>query len=1628
MSDFIITEAIDEDQVENEEKEEDEGNSFYDNEFIDDESQFEDQNFSDYYGFTNVQRSYDDAIQDSLSDFDFSQEASNYNFDDNEENFDEFQDFETKIKKFKKNLFFPHELQNENSFLCSILYAVRYHFTKKFDTVDDDEIEKDIGNIFEEIFPLKDFLKLDLNISKFEEQCYTINHILSKNNLFLRVFEQKNKFRYITNTTKEKKKIIREISSCVKEKFNGFLIIRIEFDQKKRREFLPIDIVYKPVKNQNEIINCFFTDKIHLAYRTSYTDGTKNALKPTSAFKCYFCTKFSCRKERFEKHLECCNGKAGFVYNFDTQNILTFEENLKLKHDIPLTAYIDFETTAPTDKMLDPESCKMRAVSYAIIFAFHPHLKLNRIIIERSFGHSLLKLTTIDYLTNEQLKFHDPINLKQLRDSAIEVSQRKKVNAISEMFSVELKFASDCLLKWFYSKNKKIELSLQEKKDYEVKNPIDWQEGICQICTFPLDVKPSESLNSNKITYGDFLIQKEHKFLRNVLSEDDLNKSDAIKTIDSYHEKFKKYLRICIYAESSMKTLNTFSECCYNELIELLNENLPEIENFENLKEAISEVKIKSKTKISKNNLQIYAFFYKEIMKFPSTFFESEAFTTNDLFEMVHKLLNVKIHLHHSHITGEIKGYSHDFCNWIVKENRDVVSCIAHNFFKFDLFFVLKNIRLSVWRTKDVNIGGKNLTDINFASIDNFKFIDTLKYYQTSLAQLSETATNEEKEKIQKLTVQFLTTHDHFSKVWKNLTYEQRKKVVDIISSGKGVIPYEKIETINSLSIVKPEDGIFFSKDEFFSTLKDAEVDNESYENSKKLYILLQMRNLSDLNDLYNVQDVIILLEIIENRFQIIQDKTNYNPRIINSASKLSGCIQREKSKCILALPINNVQMEVFEKTVCGGFSSVNNRLSFDSEILMPNLKAIDYDKMNIDESFKAYKRNDLKVVFSLKLDNEGKFSRKRVISKIVKLDENNQYGYAMTKPMPTGCIKENNNPSWLKFNLLLETVTLEDKIGHLFIVDIEFDEENAGKREYYYNEIFPPIIEKEKKVDVNERSLFQLLELFEKTEDAKPKSYRVTAKSHATLFPKKCIPLYIEDLQFLIKRAGWIVTKLYSHLTFEQGKIKKDFVLMNQYSRQNAKNDIEKNFYKLMNNSNFGFDCRNNANNLKFEPLINEIEELSYIKKYHNLFDEKVKQFVSSNILEQKINQDFEQEMSEIKENDQFKDIRITELKNRRDENFDALELFKKKEKRMKKRKVKDDFFDRKTSLLENRRIKTMIDFEENNCSSIKSLVVKSSQNIKVSSRFIKGKMLMFAKLSIKSFVYDMIDVFCFPNEKIQEIYSRYQIEKCFLYQNLTDTDSSSLFFVFICNMESTLPENEARKVIFECMINSKIFERLDISDDFWKNYNVQDKSTKKVMGLFEIENIDNPNICTIAVNPKEYFEKFRNRGINKKHKGVRRDTKGMDFERYASRIKDLRLDLENNVEKEKIVQKRLQVKNTEMIMTSTNKVKFAQINDKRYYFSDGIVSLPFGHPSLEKIRNYKKSLKDIHKVINDEKNKLLKDENEVVNLNERLRILRAIYSQPFKYYTLKTNRPYLVQNNVTIPTKHYILNSHWL
>ena len=178
--------------------------------------------------------------------------------------------------------------------------------------------------------------------------------------------------------------------------------------------------------------------------------------------------------------------------------------------------------------------------------------------------------------------------------------------------------------------------------------------------------------------------------------------------------------------------------------------------------------------------------------------------------------------------------------------------------------------------------------------------------------------------------------------------------------------------------------------------------------------------------------------------------------------------------------------------------------------------------------------------------------------------------------------------------------------------------------------------------------------------------------------------------------------------------------------------------------------------------------------------------------------------------------------------------------------------------------------------------LVANGNTAMDVTSKFIKGKMQMFAKVSLKSFVYDMIDVFCFPTEEVKMIYDKYGIIKCHLYLNLTDANSCSRFFNFICKKECNIKESKSRNVIFQILKQSKIAERLDVSDTFWSQFEIRDENVKKQVGLYEVEYINNANICTIVINPKEYFEKLENWTLNKKHKGVRQDAKGVNFENY--------------------------------------------------------------------------------------------------------------------------------------------------
>ena len=141
------------------------------------------------------------------------------------------------------------------------------------------------------------------------------------------------------------------------------------------------------------------------------------------------------------------------------------------------------------------------------------------------------------------------------------------------------------------------------------------------------------------------------------------------------------------------------------------------------------------------------------------------------------------------------------------------------------------------------------------------------------------------------------------------------------------------------------------------------------------------------------------------------------------------------------------------------------------------------------------------------------------------------------------------------------------------------------------------------------------------------------------------------------------------------------------------------------------------------------------------------------------------------------------------------------------------------------------ILEFNDAQSSAIKSIAVKNETNIKCTTRFMSGKLLMFAKLSLKSFIYSLVELLYFPAENpiVKSIYNKYNIEKIHCYHILTDTDSTAIQFVIISNIESTYPENKVLEILFEIFSCTEIVNRFDTSDEYWKRVNVCRPDNKK-------------------------------------------------------------------------------------------------------------------------------------------------------------------------------------------------------
>ena len=277
-------------------------------------------------------------------------------------------------------------------------------------------------------------------------------------------------------------------------------------DEKIRKDYQPTDAVYIPAKHYKHTIDCFFTNSIHKTRRTTLSPGKSGAVEHTNAYECYSYSQFFAIKERLEAHLKICSKMSGVIYKFEHQSPVTYEDNSKFIGDLLFAACFDFEATVGSNTKI------------------------------------------FSYLNKEMLENLDQVTAKQRKDCAVSAFNKTTKFAFSEIFSTELKVASDCIKNWFRQRFNIpfLELYAFKKQKYEKEKLIDWSLDKCVIYQFALLLGTVNGVESKELTYYDFIIRREHMLLRNIYNLEVLRKSPSLGTLEGYYDSFMFFVRVFI--------------------------------------------------------------------------------------------------------------------------------------------------------------------------------------------------------------------------------------------------------------------------------------------------------------------------------------------------------------------------------------------------------------------------------------------------------------------------------------------------------------------------------------------------------------------------------------------------------------------------------------------------------------------------------------------------------------------------------------------------------------------------------------------------------------------------------------------------------------------------------------------------------------------------------------------------------------------------------------------------------------------------------------------------------------------------------------------------------------------------
>ncbi|KAL9958218.1 hypothetical protein ACROYT_G035203 [Oculina patagonica] len=317
-------------------------------------------------------------------------------------------------------------------------------------------------------------------------------------------------------------------------------------------------------------------------------------------------------------------------------------------------------------------------------------------------------------------------------------------------------------------------------------------------------------------------------------------------------------------------------------------------------------------------------------------------------------------------------------------------------------------------------------------------------------------------------------------------------------------------------------------KEKFYSKLNDEHITDEEYDHAKRVWEAFGCKTLGDYHDLYVKTDVSLLADVFENFRKICLEQYGLDPANYYTSPGLSWDALLKKTGVQLEL-LTDSEMHLFvERGIRGGISMVSKRYAKANN---PYVEGYDPSKP------KKY---------------------------IMYLDANNLYGWAMSKPLPKSGFK------WKRVMPTEKEIMRKKEFartGWILEVDLEYPAERHEEHNSY------PLAPEKKKISEELYSDYQK-KLNDKLDLDPPDSEKLVL----TLEDKSNYVVHYRNLQFYLKQ-GMKLKKVHKVMEFEQECWMEPYIRMNTEFRKKAKNDFEKNFYKLMNNSVFGKTMENLRN-----------------------------------------------------------------------------------------------------------------------------------------------------------------------------------------------------------------------------------------------------------------------------------------------------------------------------------------------------------------------------------------------------------------------------------------------------------------